>query len=93
MNDKIIIKVIFPSLSKEYDVNIPVNELVWRVNKLIVKAVYDMNGIKFDLGKNNFLMINKSSGETYKSNDIIIDTNIRTGTEIVFLKDLYSEEN
>jgi len=92
MNDKIIIKVIFPSLNKAYDVKIPVNELVWRVNKLIVKAVYDMNGIKFDVAKSNFLMIDKTSGETYQNNAIIIDTNIRTGTEIVFLKDIFSEE-
>ena len=87
MNNKLIIKVIFPSLNKEYDVKIPVNELVWRINKLIVKAVYDMNGIKYDISKVNFLMINKNSGEIYKNNDIIIDTNIRTGTEIVFLRD------
>ena len=91
MNDKIIIKVIFPSLNKVYDVKIPVNELVWRVNKLIAKAIYDMNGIKFEISNTNFIMVNKSSGEIYNSNDIIIDTNIRTGTEIVFIKDLYSE--
>ncbi len=91
MNDKIIIKVIFPSLNKVYDVKIPVNELVWRVNKLIAKAIYDMNGIKFEISNTNFIMVNKSSGEIYNNNDIIIDTNIRTGTEIVFIKDLYSE--
>ena len=87
MNDKLIIKVIFPSLNKEYDVKIPVNELIWRVNKLIVKAVYDMNGIKLDLSKTNYIMINKNSGKQYDNNTIIIDSDIRTGTEIVFLKE------
>ena len=87
MNDKIIIKVIFPSLNKEYDVKIPVNELIWRVNKLIVKAVYDMNGIKLDLSKTKYIMINKNSGKQYDNNTIIIDSDIRTGTEIVFLKE------
>lgn len=85
MKNKIMIKAIFPTIDKEYDIKIPINELVWKINKLIVKAIYGMNGIDIDI-KEDFVMINKTTGEIYKNNVAIIDTNIRNGTEIVFLK-------
>lgn len=87
MKNKVMIKAVFPSIEKEYDIKIPINEVSWKVNKLIIKAVYDMNGIYYDIKKDNFVMINKLSGRIYKNNDIIIDTDIRNGTEIIFLKE------
>lgn len=86
MKNKVLIKAVFPSIDKSYDIRIPVNEVTWKVNKLIVKAIYDMNGISIDIKNDNFLMINKVTGEVYKNNVSIIDTNIRNGTEIVFLR-------
>ena len=88
MKNKVMIKAIFPAIDKEYDIKIPVNELMWKVNKLILKAIYDMNGMKIDLRRENFTMINKTSGKVYANNEIVIDTDIRNGTEIVFLKEL-----
>ena len=82
-----MVKALFPAIDKEYDIKIPINEIVWKVNKLIVKAVYDMNGIGFNLKEDNFVMINKVSGKIYNSNEIVVDTDIRNGTEILFLKE------
>lgn len=87
MKNKVMIKAVFPSIDKEYDVKIPVNELAWKINKLIIKAVYDMNGIPVDIKNDKFIMINKVTGEAYQNNVAIIDTNIRNGTEIVFLRE------
>lgn len=87
MKNKVLIKAIFPSVDKEYDVKIPVNELIWKINKLVTKAVYDMNGINIDMKNDNFVMINKTSGRLYENNSVVVDTDIRNGTEIVFLKE------
>lgn len=92
MKNKVMIKAIFPSIDKEYDIKIPVNELTWRVNKLITKAVYDYNGINIDIKNDNFVMINKSNGKIYENNTAIIDTDIRNGTEIIFLTEILQEE-
>ena len=86
--NKIMIKAIFPSIDKEYDIKIPVNEVLWKINKMIVKAIYDMNSIKIDIRNENFVMINKNSGKIYENNVAIIDTDIRNGTEIFFLKEI-----
>lgn len=86
--NKIMIKAIFPSIDKEYDIKIPVNEVLWKINKMIVKAIYDMNSIKIDIRNEKFVMINKNSGKIYENNVAIIDTDIRNGTEIFFLKEI-----
>ena len=88
MKNKVMIKAIFPSIDKEYDIKIPVNELMWKVNKLIVKAIYDLNGIKIDIKSDNFLMINKTTGKIYENNSTIIDSDIRNGTEIIFVSEI-----
>lgn len=93
MKNKVMIKAVFPLIDKEYDIKIPVNELIWKVNKLIVKAIYDMNCIKIDLAKDRFIMINKTTGKIYDNNTVIIDTDIRNGTEIIFLKEMSENVN
>ena len=41
MKNKVLIKVFFPELSTNYDIFIPVNEQVWKVNKLICKGTIE----------------------------------------------------
>ena len=38
MINKVLIKLIVPAAGQAYDIFIPVNELVWKINKLIVKS-------------------------------------------------------
>lgn len=87
MKNKIIVKAVFPSIDKVYDIKIPVNELIWKISSLVSKAVYDMNGIPFDINKDNFAIINKVTGSIYENNSIVIDTDIRNGSELFFIKE------
>ena len=87
MKNKIIVRAVFPSIDRYYDVKIPVNELVWKVSSLVAKAVYDMNGISYDINNDNFAMISRSTGTIYDSNTAIIDTDIRNGSELIFLRE------
>lgn len=86
MKSKVIIKAIFPSLDKCYDIKIPVNEILWKVSKLLAKAVYDINGINIDIMNSSFVLMNKTSGTIYDLNTTVIDSDIRNGAEIVFFK-------
>ena len=87
MKNKVIIKAVFPAIDRSFDIKIPVNELVWKVSSLVSKAIYDMNGLPFDINTDNFAMISKSTGKIYESNLAIIDTDIRNGSEIIFIKE------
>lgn len=82
MKNKVLVKVIFPELEIEYDVFIPVNELVWKVTKLIVKAVSDITNTSLDI-KLDYILMNKENGRIYNNNEVIIDTDIRNATELV----------
>ena len=85
MNNKVLVKVYVPTLNNSYDIFIPVNELIWKANKLIVKSISDLNQNALDI-KEKYIFVNKITCQIYASNDIIRDTDIRNGTELVLLK-------
>ena len=84
MKNKVLVKFIFPELEIEYDAFIPVNELVWKVTKLVVKAVSDLTNANLDVTI-DYILMNKERGRVYKTNEIIIDTDIRNATELVIV--------
>lgn len=84
MNNKVLVRLISPELDNSFDVFIPVNELIWKVTKLMVKSISDLSGIDLDINK-KYLLINQATGRVYNNNDIIINTDIRNTTELVIL--------
>jgi len=83
-NNKVLIKLIVPSLNETYDVYIPVNETINKVIKLMVKAVSDLSGISLN-NDEEYILINLSTSKEYKNDEIVIDTEIRNSTELILL--------
>lgn len=83
MNNKVLVKLIIPGFDDSYDVFIPVNEVVWKVKKMLLKSVQDLGGITVD--NTEYVMLNKSNSRVYNNNDIIVDTDIRNGTELILM--------
>ena len=84
MNNKVLIKLIVPELDTSFDVFIPVNEVIWKVKKLIAKSIYDLTNGDLDLQK-DYILINKNTSKTYDNNEIVINTDIRNATELIYL--------
>lgn len=84
MTNKVLISLYVPMLNASYDVFIPVNEIMWKVNKLLVKSVSDLNDTGFPMNK-NFVLINMENGRIYNSNEVIINTDIRNSTKIALI--------
>ncbi len=84
MNNKVLVKVFAPEFGREFDVIIPVNYLIWKINKMFAKCIGDLCDVAINL-KSEFILINKRTDEVYKNNTIIRDTDIRNGTELIFL--------
>ena len=82
MKNKVLIKLIVPELESNYDVFVPVNEIIWKVKKLLLKAVCDMSEIELDTSI-NYILMNKSNCKMYGNNEILINTDIRNGTELI----------
>lgn len=83
--NKVLVKLYVPSIDEEFDVFLPVNELIWKINKMLVKSVSDLTGglIEFNT---ECVMINVDTGVIYENNTILINTDIRNATKIMLLE-------
>ena len=80
MENKVLIKLIMPELDEEFDIFIPVNELIWKIKK----SISDLS--KTDLNiQDEYILINKDNSKIYTNNEILINTDIRNGTELFFI--------
>lgn len=88
MKNKVLVKFIVPYMDLSYNIYLPVNIKVYDVIQLVIKIIMNLNKIS-DLTTyidvNKTLIINKDTGRVYNNNEIIYDTDIRNGTELVFL--------
>lgn len=84
MDNKVLIRLIVPELDNIYDVFIPVNELIWKSVKLMIKSISDLSGVELDINR-PYVLLNKQTGNTYENNEIILNTDIRNATELVLL--------
>lgn len=85
MENKVLIKLIIPDLDEEFDIFIPVNELVWKIKKLLIKSVSDIIKISLDINS-QYVLINKDNSRIYNNNEIILNTDIRNATELYLVK-------
>ena len=84
MENKILVKLIIPELDRSFDVFLPVNEVVWKIKKMIVKCVNDIVSANFNMNC-EYLLIKKDNILVYNNNEIIIDTDIRNTAELLLI--------
>lgn len=85
MSNKVLIKLYIPTLGEYFDIYIPVNEIVWKVNRLIVKIISDMSMGEFSIDR-EYALINIDTGMIYNSNDIVINTDIRNASRLLLVE-------
>lgn len=82
MENKVLIKLDVFELDDTFDVFIPVNEVVWKIKAMLAKSVSDLEYLEFN-PNDDYIIINKKTGQIYNNNEVIIDTDIRNGTELL----------
>lgn len=81
MKNKVLVRLIVPELDTSFDVFLPINEVIWRLKILFIKSVSDLSS--FSLPENvNYILLNKDTGKIYKNNELVLNTDIRNGTEL-----------
>jgi len=83
MENKVLIKLMFPELETSYDVYIPVNEIIWKIKILLSRCISDLSDIK--LNAEEYMMFNSETGKMYGNNEIVLNTDIRNGSEIILI--------
>lgn len=84
MNNKVLIKLNIPEIDKTYNFFIPVNERIYIIEKLLGNIVGNISNGNFN-GTSEYILINSSTGKIYDQNEIIINTDIRNGTELYII--------
>lgn len=85
MDNKVLVRLTIVGMDETFDMFLPVNELVWKIKKLILKSVSDLTGYVFDLN-GDYILLNRKTSQIYSSNATIIATDIRNDTELLLLK-------
>ena len=91
MNNKVLVKLLVPELNSSFDIFLPVNELIWKIKKMLVKSISDLTNIKLN-PKTDYVLINVISGICYSDNITIRTTDIRNAS-ILILGTYKSQEN
>ena len=82
--NKVLIRLIVPEIDGSFDLFIPVNELIWKIKKLVVKSVFDLTNGALDINM-NYTLINKGTSKIYDNNELVINTDIRNASELILL--------
>ena len=84
MKNKILIELIVPDLEENYSLYIPITKRIGDIINLLIKAISEFNNCPF---KNNptVALYNANTGTRYEPNDLVINTDIRNGTQLVLI--------
>ncbi len=84
MKNKVFVKIIVPEIDKSYDVYLPVNKKIGNIIILLNQSISEMTDGELELSKENELY-NRLTKERYLPNTLLINTNIRNGSELVLI--------
>ena len=60
MENKVLVKLIVPEIDSDFDIFIPVNEIIWKIKKMVLKCVNDLSRSDLDLNK-DYVLFNKTT--------------------------------
>ena len=84
MKNKVIVKIIVPSLDETFDIFLPVNKKIGKTIELIGNYLKGSTEGMFEFNE-HVSLYNRDTGEIYDPNVIVKNTNIRNGTELIFI--------
>lgn len=84
MEYKVLIKLYVPEIERTYELYVPINKTVSQVLILINRLINNITGGVYPI-KDNIYLLNRRTFEKYQNKDIIRNTNIDNGTELVLM--------
>ena len=84
MEDKVLVNVYVPFIEKKYEVFLPAGKKISEITYLIGNSLNEITG-GYYIYKKNERLYNRENGKEYNSNELLKHTQIRNGTEIVFM--------
>ncbi len=83
MNFRVYVTLEAPILDRKYELFVPIDRRIHDLIRLLRENIPELNENYYQDKKPN--LFNKSSGELYDMNQIIKDSNIKTGTRLLLI--------
>mgnify|MGYP004529735797 CR=1 FL=1 len=84
MKNKVLVNLYIPFLEKKYEVFLPANRKIGEIIYLIGKVLPDITGGYYQY-TNKERLYNRLDGREYQINEMIKNTNIRNGSELILM--------
>lgn len=82
--DKILVKLYVPIIEEQYDVWLPLNQKIYNIINLLMKAIYEITGGYYKPVKIPILY-DKLTGNPYDINLSVKNSNMKNGAEIILI--------
>jgi hypothetical protein len=82
--NQILIKVYIPGIEKSYEVWIPPQKRIYNLIILLVKAISELNDNSYR-PRTMPMLYDKNTSEMYDVSNIIAETKIKNGTELILI--------
>ena len=82
--NKVLVKLLVPTLGEEYEIWLPLNKRIINVIKLLIKSVSELSDGEYAPTKLPILY-DRKSGMPFDVNAIVNDTTIRNGSEVILI--------
>ena len=82
--NKVLVKLYVPQMEAEYNVWLPVNKKLYKIIKLLVKAIYELSG-GFYKPERMPLLYDKLTAKQYDINLNVIENKIENASEIFLI--------
>lgn len=84
INNKVLVKLIVPEIDKYFYIYLPINKKIGNIIFLLNQAISDLSEGELITSNSNKLY-NVKTKECYTSDVLLVNTNIRNGTQLVLI--------
>ena len=84
MKNKVLVELIVPDLDEKYDIYIPINKKVGNIIVLLNKTLKELSKGVY-VNSNTISIYNRITGEQYKMDVLVRETDIRNGASLVII--------
>ena len=85
MEYKVLVKLYVPEIEQTYELYIPVNKVIYQIKKMFLAIIKENNSSNYT-DDVDFSLFNRRINKIYSNNEIVRNTDIRNGTELVIIK-------
>ncbi len=83
-DNKVLVTLYVPLIEKKYEVFLPIGRKIGEILFLLSKSIGDISDGVYNL-RGDERLYNRITGQEYKLNEVIKDTNVRNGTQLIFI--------